>query len=312
MNRILSKALNKIDLDGGGGSSTGKDSGDREKPRKTSLFNKQSTSAKSDVRNLNAGFVGTTKATFDSTTVLTESSAPKTGPNVTEQRTESKKLELFFGAEGFPPPECVPCLPNKLDHHQEKVTLILDVDETLVHTKIYNVGDERLGNHSHAFQFQLENYVFCVHERPFLRTFLEWAAQHFELVAFSAGKDQYIYPVLERIDPERQYFTHVLTRKHCICMNDDKLVLKDLSMLNRSLERLMLVDNSATSFLLQPNNGIPILSWYGDYADTSLLTLKTVLHDLNQVNGDLRPILRERFLLEKILLEQEKQTTNSA
>ena len=47
---------------------------------------------------------------------------------------------------------------------------------------------------------------------------------------------------------------------------------KDLRVINRDLSKMVLVDNSAASFLCQPDNSIPILSFEGG-CDSELLDL---------------------------------------
>ena len=58
------------------------------------------------------------------------------------------------------------------------------------------------------------------------------------------------------------------------------VIVKDLSIFQRDLARMILVDNSDQSFLLQPENGILIESFVGNYMDDVLL-------------GKLLPFLRE-------------------
>ena len=56
-------------------------------------------------------------------------------------------------------------------------------------------------------------------------------------------------------------FDYRLYRQHCVELTHD-LYLKDLSKLNRPLSQMVLVDNSAYSYAMQLDNGIPILPFY--------------------------------------------------
>ena len=47
---------------------------------------------------------------------------------------------------------------------------------------------------------------------------------------------------------------------------------------------MIIVDNFPESYLLQPNNGLPILSWYDDQFDKELQKMMIVLERLNQVD----------------------------
>ena len=57
--------------------------------------------------------------------------------------------------------------------------------------------------------------------------------------------------------------------------------MKDMSCLGRRIEDIILLDNSPNSYRLQPENAIPILSWYDDYEDTELYKLMPLLIGLS-------------------------------
>ena len=73
-----------------------------------------------------------------------------------------------------------------------------------------------------------------------------------------------------------------------------EVFIKDLSCLGRDLSRTIIVDNITDNFLLQPENGISIKSWYDDPSDTALNDLAPLLMELvvKQVS-DVRVALRE-------------------
>lgn len=52
----------------------------------------------------------------------------------------------------------------------------------------------------------------------------------------------------------------------------------------------MIIDNSPNSYQLQPENGIPIISWYDDPDDQELYRMIPALKMLAQVE-DVRPVL---------------------
>ena len=43
-----------------------------------------------------------------------------------------------------------------------------------------------------------------------------------------------------------------------------------MSKLGRNMSDVIIIDNSVHSFMFQPENGLPILSWYDDLNDTEL------------------------------------------
>ena len=67
--------------------------------------------------------------------------------------------------------------------------------------------------------------------------------------------------------------------------------MKDMARLGRPLSDVYIIDNSPLSYGFQPENGMPILSWYDDRTDTKLIELIPVLKLLSEV-PDVRPVLK--------------------
>lgn len=59
-------------------------------------------------------------------------------------------------------------------------------------------------------------------------------------------------------------------------MSDGELV-KDLSKLGRDLRKILIIDNIAKNFKLQPMNGLEIKTWTGDISDCHLQDLEKML-----------------------------------
>jgi len=70
---------------------------------------------------------------------------------------------------------------------------------------------------------------------------------------------------------------------------------KDLRIINRDLSQMILVDNSAASFLCQPENAVPILPYLGG-EDRELLELEKYLELLTK-EEDVRKLNRKTFKL---------------
>jgi CTD small phosphatase-like protein 2 len=134
-------------------------------------------------------------------------------------------------------------------------TLVLDLDETLVH--YFEVAGE--GN-------------FLV--RPGCKLFLEEACKHYEVVIFTAALQDYADWVLDQLDPPG-CISHRLYRQHAIPAGN--YYIKDLSKIGRDLTKVIIVDNVAENFQLQPDNGILIRSWFDDPNDNALLELLPLL-----------------------------------
>lgn len=66
--------------------------------------------------------------------------------------------------------------------------------------------------------------------------------------------------------------------------------IKDLSRLGRNLARTVIVDNSPTSYMWNPENAIPSVSFIDDKSDTGLLKVLEILmylKDSSDVRADL-------------------------
>ena len=78
----------------------------------------------------------------------------------------------------------------------EKATLVLDLDETLIHSVVDPVSNET-----------------TTHQRPGLSHFLQQVSTMFEVVVFTAGLQEYASPIIDRLDPQG-LIQHRLYRQH--------------------------------------------------------------------------------------------------
>ncbi|GAB4831948.1 hypothetical protein Ancab_005964 [Ancistrocladus abbreviatus] len=192
----------------------------------------------------------------------------------------------------------------------EKLTVVLDLDETLVcayETSSLPAVILTKATEAGLKWFELEcvssdkesegkskiNYV-TVFERPGLHEFLEQLSKFADLVLFTAGLEGYARPLVDRIDVENR-FIHRLYRPSTTS-TEYRDHVKDLSCISKDPCRIVIVDNNPFSFLLQPLNGIPCVPFSaGQPHDEQLLeVLLPLLKDLSQVK-DVRPVLYEKF-----------------
>eukprot|EP00744_Colponema_vietnamica_P004944 GILI01007312.1.p1 GENE.GILI01007312.1~~GILI01007312.1.p1 ORF type:complete len:591 (+),score=119.68 GILI01007312.1:311-2083(+) len=159
-------------------------------------------------------------------------------------------------------PSASPVLPPPVAKDKKSVyTLVLDLDETLVH--FFEMPNHPNGGH------------FLV--RPGVSTFLEEMSKVYEVVIFTAATQDYADWVLDQIDP-KGFISHRLYRQHAIPYGS--IFVKDLSRLGRDLSRVIIVDNVAENFQLQPLNGIMIRPWFDDMSDNALQELAPLLLDI--------------------------------
>jgi hypothetical protein len=69
-----------------------------------------------------------------------------------------------------------------------KKTLVLDLDETLVHSRIHEPDHY---NYAISLTFDDAPFTFYVSERPHVHTFLREVAQLYEVVIFTASMQEY-------------------------------------------------------------------------------------------------------------------------
>lgn len=141
-------------------------------------------------------------------------------------------------------------------------TLVLDMDETLVHFD----QDKPLVN---------GQILGSVARRPYLEKFLETVAGLYEVVVFTSALQEYADVILDDLDPHRRLFSHRLYRQHCVQRGQQ--YLKDLTRLGRSLHRVIIVDNLKENFSLQPENGIFVDTWTNDTEEHQLNDLLPLL-----------------------------------
>lgn len=166
--------------------------------------------------------------------------------------------------------------------------LVLDLDETLVHSTAQSAKDcdfmvEVLINRSSC--------LYYVSKRPHVDHFLDQVSSWYHLVIYTASLKEYADPVISWLDRGRRVFRKRLFRSACV--ERDGVYLKDLTLVDSDLARVALVDNSPASFLVHPDNAIPIEGWINDRKDTGLLDLLPFLDALRFVE-DVRSILSLR------------------
>jgi len=209
------------------------------------------------------------------TTTVTNSSDPPGSTNDIVQQQGQNKNQKFLMAP----------LPPEM---KGRKTLVLDLDETLVHSSFRPVPGPDF-----IISIELDGVTHRVYvqKRPGVDHFLEEMGSKFEVVVFTASLDKYANPVLDILDP-KGYIKVRLFREACVQHYGN--YVKDLSLLGRRLEDTLIIDNSPFSYMFQPDNAIPITSWFNDKTDRELYDLVPFLLEQIVPCEDVAQVIVER------------------
>jgi len=184
-------------------------------------------------------------------------------------------------------------LPPQTPKDHGRKTLVLDLDETLIHSvfkpiensdMIIKIPDVITDNEGNSYSLMNDIYVF---KRPGVDMFLKRLSRYYELVIFTASIDKYANPVIDALDTS-ELCQHRLYREHCTFMYN--VFIKDLTRLGRRMEDILILDNSPISYLFQKQNALPIKTWLEDRNDIELYKYLRLLEYLAKVD-DVRPVI---------------------
>lgn len=181
--------------------------------------------------------------------------------------------------------------------HQK--TLILDLDETLIHSMSkggrsgghmveVRLNTASLGMGNAAGGAAQHPILYWVNKRPFCDEFLRRICKWFNLVIFTASVQEYADPVIDWLEAERKYFSARYYRQHCTYRQG--AYIKDLSSVEPDLSKVMILDNSPLSYLFHEDNAIPIQGWINDPTDNDLMHLVPLLEGLQYVHDVRAPL----------------------
>lgn len=184
-------------------------------------------------------------------------------------------------------------------------TLVLDMDDTLIHTLVPLFNYSRINvDHENAktviYEDSASSTLFSakVIIRPYAIQLLQELSIIYEIVIFTAAEKCYADGILDLLDPENKYISHRIYRQNCIIKN--RHTSKDLRIFkDRDINNIVIVDNTITCFSEHLSNGIHVPSYFGEQGDNSLEKVLKLLKEI----ADCRSIpeaLDERVGLRKL------------
>ncbi|XP_061455776.1 CTD small phosphatase-like protein 2-B isoform X3 [Rhineura floridana] len=145
-------------------------------------------------------------------------------------------------------------IPRKT-RHTPKNTLVLDLEGTLAVSSLTALWDDA---------------------SAFTTYFLD---KPYQVFVFTTAKQEYADKILEGLGPQRNLIRHQLYQEDCLCCNGS--YRRDLSVLERDLDRTVAVANDRQAFPYQISSVVLIPRWTGDPQDKELLGLIPVLEKLS-------------------------------
>ena len=175
------------------------------------------------------------------------------------------------------------------DPSDPRITLVLDLDETLVRSSF----DAAFAADFEApFTLNGARCTARVRKRPFVDEFLKRVSQKYELVVMTAGVKPYAKLVLDLLD-KHGVLKARFYRESCT-KTATGLLVKDLGRLNRDLKRTIVVDNSPNAYLWHPEHAVDVSDFVGDPQDEELAVLADFLDIIHDVDDVRRPVARWR------------------
>lgn len=172
--------------------------------------------------------------------------------------------------------------PPPPEQYRRPMTLVVTLDDFLVHSE----WDTKHG--------------WRTAKRPGVDYFLGYLSQYYEIVVFSLNLQMFSDKTVMKLDPLRAYIQYALFKEGC--RYKDGKIIKDLSLLNRDLNKVVAIDVNADTLLLQPENSIILKPWDGTADDTLVRLIPLLEYMATQPIKDVRPVLSS-FSKEKIIEE---------
>jgi len=201
----------------------------------------------------------------------------------------AQQVELRLGGQGRQLEQREGQLGPQAGPNVGRKTLVVDLDETLVHSSFIDHGSSNLIVH---VEIEGEVHPVYVGKRPGVDEFLEKMTQLYEVVVYTAATSKYANAVLDELDPYGMLAFRLFREA---CTPSPFGYVKDLSKLGRELSNIIIIDNSPVCYSLQPENAIPIQTWRSNPSDTELLDLMPILWALSTVEN-IPDIIRHALL----------------
>lgn len=172
----------------------------------------------------------------------------------------------------------------------KQLTVVLDLDHTIIYS--CHPMDSKYFDTSRLHTFVTPgNYInpdgVFVILRPGLLEFLHDLHDFCDLMIFTASSKEYAQPIVKMIDPEGILFRKIFFREHTTFTTRYSYT-KNLELINKPLEKVLILDDEPDAFYLQPRNGIFVTKFKGDPNDNCLISTYLPLIRILSEKDDVR------------------------
>ena len=176
------------------------------------------------------------------------------------------------------------CCILRGDIKTKKKTLVLKLDETLIHSTF-----KPIPNPDFVVPVEIDRVVHHVYvsKRPHVDEFLMRMSKLYELVIWTASLAKYADKVIDQLDPNNKLIpkTHRLFREACTIHGT--AYVRDLRRLGREMKDIIFISTGPGTYVFTPSNCTSVSSWFDDMNDTELLdvcpVLETTLYNIDDV-----------------------------
>tara|TARA_R100001163_G_C5068510_1_gene209049 strand:- start:19363 stop:19938 length:576 start_codon:yes stop_codon:yes gene_type:complete len=166
------------------------------------------------------------------------------------------------------------------------VFLVLDLDETLIHTmQITQAFSKRLNNAT-DFHFKINNQYYWVRKRPGIDLFLDFAFKHFTVGIWTAAEKDYAKEICRKIlsMPQLHATKFIYSRNFCHLdsTNMPPMFVKPLAKIwavypEMNRMNTLMIDNNLNVMKYNPHNGIHIPDFIGQTTDKFLYKIRNLM-----------------------------------
>lgn len=190
--------------------------------------------------------------------------------------------------------------PPAPEAYRRPLTLVLTLDDLLIHSE----WDTKNG--------------WRTAKRPGVDYFLRYLSQYYEIVIFASNQQVFSERAVHKLDPMQAAIQYTLFRE--ACRYKDGKFIKDMSLLNRDLGKVVVVEVDEESICLQPENAIMLKKWNGTPDDYLIQLIPFLEYLATQPSKDVRPILNsypdrykiaEEFKVREAVLREQWKKENS-